>query len=48
MKEGRRAVQMGDIRCVRPIAGCKKEHPKHNENALKELSKAKTTGNKVY
>jgi len=31
---------------VRPIAGYKKEHPRLNKNALKEMSKAATTGNK--
>jgi len=41
-------VQVVEIRYVRPIAGYKKEHPKPNENVLKEISKAATTGNKVY
>lgn len=48
MKEHIIAVQMGEIRYVRLIAGCKKQHSKPNENVSKELSKATTTGNKVY
>jgi len=48
MKEHIRAVQNGEIRYVRPIAAYKKKHPKPNENALKEVSKAATTGSKVY
>jgi hypothetical protein len=39
VKEHIRGVQMGEICYVRPIAGYKKEHPKPNENALKELSR---------
>jgi hypothetical protein len=48
MKEHIRAVQKGEIHYVRQIAGYKMEHPKPSENALKALSKAATTGNKIY